>query len=54
MNSTSIDHVVKEVMNAIWKARIRGFMSRECVVELRDLLMSLIGKNIVIEPGRST
>ncbi len=46
----SVDHVVKEVMNAIWKAQIKGIITREYSVKLRDILMSLIGKNITIEP----
>ncbi|WP_245522478.1 hypothetical protein [Vulcanisaeta distributa] len=54
MNSTSVDHVIKEVINAIWKAQIRGLIAREYAVKLHELVMSLIGKNIVLEPGRST
>ncbi|WP_243675633.1 type II toxin-antitoxin system VapC family toxin [Vulcanisaeta distributa] len=50
MNSVSVDHVIKEVMNAIWRAQIRGIITREYSIKLRDILMSLIGKNIIIEP----
>jgi len=49
-NSISIDHIVKEVMNAIWKAQVKGIVSREYAFKLRDILMSLIGKNVVLEP----
>ncbi len=46
----NVDHVIKEVMNAIWRAQIRGIITREHSIKLRDILMTLIGKNIVVEP----
>ncbi|WP_243665551.1 type II toxin-antitoxin system VapC family toxin [Vulcanisaeta sp. JCM 16159] len=50
MNSVSVDHVIKEVMNVIWKVQIRGIITKEYSIKLRDILMSLISKNIIIEP----
>ena len=50
MNSTSVDHIIKEVMNAIWKAQVRGLITREYAIKLRESVMTLVGKNIVIEP----
>ena len=49
-NSISVDHIIKEAMNAIWKAQVRGVISRGNAVMLHDILISLIGKNIIIEP----
>ena len=47
----SVDHVVKEVANAIWKAAyLRGFLSEEEARKAYTLLRKIIGKNILLEP----
>ncbi len=47
----SLDHVVKEVANAIWKAAyLRGFLSEEEARRAYALLRKMIGKNILLEP----
>ena len=42
----SVDHVVKEVTNAIWKAYVTGRISRKNAEEKHRALMKLIGVNI--------
>lgn len=49
-NSVSIDHLVKEVSNAIWKAYIRKNISWDEALKLFKILESMIGINIVLEP----
>jgi predicted nucleic acid-binding protein len=47
----SVDHVVKEVANAIWKAaKVRGFLDSSTALKLYDILERLIGVNITLEP----
>ncbi len=48
INAMSVDHVVKEVSNAIWKAYIRGFITIKDVEKKLHALMKLIGINIVL------
>jgi len=48
INAMSVDHVVKEVSNAIWKAYIRGFITIKDVKKKLHALMKLIGINIVL------
>ena len=51
VNSVSVDHLVKEVGNAIWKACIiKKNMSRKEALKLFKILESMIGINIVLEP----
>lgn len=42
----SVDHVVKEVTNTIWKAYITGRISKRNAEEKHKVLMKLIGVNI--------
>ncbi len=52
--AVSLDHVVKEVANAIWRAAcLRGFLSREEARRAYDLLRRMLGKNIMLEPELS-
>jgi len=48
MNAKSVDHVVKEVSNAIWKAYTRGFITEKDVKKKLDALMMLININILL------
>jgi len=51
VNSISVDHVVKEVANTIWKACIiKKIIRVEDALKLFMILESMIGKNIVLEP----
>jgi len=50
MNSISIDHVTKEVANAIWKAYIGRVIGAEQARRLYSLMKSMIGVNVVLEP----
>lgn len=50
-DAVSVDHIVKEVANAIWKACVvRKIISETDAVRLYGLLDSMINVNIVIEP----
>ena len=42
----SVDHVVKEVTNTIWKAYVTGRISKKNAEEKHKVLMKLIGVNI--------
>ncbi|HDM91918.1 MAG TPA: PIN domain-containing protein [Candidatus Korarchaeota archaeon] len=47
--AASVDNVVKEVSNAIWKAScLRGFISARDAVRAYMLLRSLVDKNITL------
>ena len=47
----TIDLALKEVLNAIWKdATIRRTISIETAFKLQEILFSMIGTNIEIEP----
>jgi len=47
----SVDHVVKEVLNTIWKAYIlREFIDLDGAKKAYNLLLSLIGRNLLLEP----
>jgi len=48
---TSVDHVLKEVSNAIWRACIvKGYIDLSSARELLEVLMSLVERNMVLEP----
>ncbi len=44
----SVDHIVKEVANAIWKATMRKIMSLNDAKQALSILRRLIGTNIVL------
>jgi len=47
----SVDHILKEVSNAIWKAHtVRGIIDDSIAKELYNLLKSLVGINLILEP----
>ncbi len=47
----SVDYIVKEVANAIWKfARLRNRVSAEEALRLLDIVLSMVNKNIFLEP----
>jgi predicted nucleic acid-binding protein len=47
----SVDHIVKEVANAIWKhSIIHGRINRELAFELYSVLRKLVGTVVVLEP----
>ena len=47
----SVDHLVKEATNAIWKHSVlRGFMSLEEARQAYGVLLMLVGKNIELHP----
>ncbi len=49
--SLSLDHVVKEVANAIWKAaRLRKVLSEDEAWKAYEILRRIVGKNVVIVP----
>ncbi|ABL88691.1 PilT domain protein [Pyrobaculum islandicum DSM 4184] len=48
--SVSIDLAAKEAANTIWKAYRRGLISRETAYKLFQILLSLLEKNIKLEP----
>ena len=51
VNSISVDHVVKEVCNAIWRASyLKGYLTPNESLNAYKLLKSLIGKNVVLYP----
>jgi len=51
VNAVSVDHVVKEVANAIWKAyALRSMVGEADALRLYQLLSSMVGVNIVVEP----
>ena len=45
-HALSVDHVAKEVSNAVWKAYNRGFLSRSDAEEKVRYLAMLLGVNI--------
>ena len=47
----SIDHVIKEVSNAIWRHSVlRGMIDSSLAMELYGVLKALIGDVIILEP----
>lgn len=49
--STSVDHVVKEVSNAIWKAhKVRNLIGKDIAIKLYRILKSMINTNVILEP----
>ncbi|ALL00343.1 hypothetical protein Pyrde_0293 [Pyrodictium delaneyi] len=51
VNAVSVDHIIKEVTNAIWKAcAVKKIISETDAVKLYKILDSMINVNIVIEP----
>ena len=51
VNSISVDHIVKEVSNSIWRACIvKKVIDVEQALKLYGILKSLIGANILLEP----
>ncbi|MCD6368455.1 MAG: type II toxin-antitoxin system VapC family toxin [Thermoproteales archaeon] len=49
--TVSVDHVVKEVVNAIWKAAyLRRLINDKEAHKAYILLKTMIGKNILLEP----
>ncbi len=42
----SVDHIVKEVGNSIWKAHIRGYISNNDAIKRFEILIKLI-KNVI-------
>ncbi len=52
-NAISVDHVVKEVCNAIWKASyLRKYLSFKEALKAYEVLELLIGKNILLHSER--
>lgn len=49
-NALSIDHIVKEVSNSIWKALTKKLINEQEALQLHGLLNSLIGVNVIAEP----
>ena len=51
MNSLSVDLIVKEVLNVLWKDySLRRIIDRETVAELYKIMKSLVNVNIILEP----
>ena len=47
----SVDHVVKEVANSIWKAFfLKKYLSKSEAKATYELLMMMIGKNVMLVP----
>ena len=42
----SVDHILKEVANAVWKARRRGIIGDEDALRKFEALLALVGKNL--------
>lgn len=50
-HSTSVDLVVKEASNAIWKAyKVKGLIEKEVAIKLYNILKSMININVILEP----
>ena len=50
-NSISVDMILKEVSNTIWKAcTLRGAIDADEAIKLYEIMKSMIGKNIVLKP----
>ena len=50
-NSISVDMILKEVSNTIWKAcTLRKAIDVDEAIKLYEIMKSMIGKNIVLEP----
>lgn len=48
IDAKSVDHIVKEVSNAIWKAYVREIISMEDAMKKLNALLELIGTNIIL------
>lgn len=49
--AVSVNYIVKEVANTIWKfARLRNRVSAEEALHLLDIVLSMVNKNIFLEP----
>jgi predicted nucleic acid-binding protein len=48
--SISVDLVLKEAANAVWKAHMRGLVDRGGALKLLEILLSLVERNIELEP----
>lgn len=42
----SVDHILKEVANTIWKARRRGLIGDEDALRKFEALLALVGRNL--------
>jgi predicted nucleic acid-binding protein len=50
-NSMSVDMILKEVSNTIWKAcTLKGIISMSQALKIYKILESMIGKNLILEP----
>uniref|UniRef100_A0A7J3KGU3 PIN domain-containing protein n=1 Tax=Staphylothermus marinus TaxID=2280 RepID=A0A7J3KGU3_STAMA len=51
VQTMSIDHVLKEFYNALWKSiNVKKYVSSSDAVKILDLLHSYVDKNMLIEP----
>ncbi|HIQ12991.1 MAG TPA: PIN domain-containing protein [Thermoprotei archaeon] len=50
VRAVSIDHLLKEVSNAIWKAYYREYISFDDALKAYNILKSMIGRNITLYP----
>jgi len=46
INCFTVDHAIKEVFNAIWKASYKGLITIEDAIEKARLFIELVGTNI--------
>lgn len=50
VRTISVDHIVKELYNAVWKASIKQRkLSAENVTKIMQLFKSYVGKNLILE-----
>jgi predicted nucleic acid-binding protein len=49
-NAVALDHVVVEVTNAVWRAARTGALTEEESRKAFNLLLRIVGRNIVLEP----
>lgn len=50
VRAESVDHVLKEVANAIWRARRKGYISLDDALRAYSILRSIVGTNVVLHP----
>ncbi len=50
VQTMSVDHVLKEFYNALWKSVVRRYVDPSCTSKILDLLHSYVDKNMLIEP----
>jgi len=48
IEAKSVDHIIKEVTNAIWKAYVRKIISMQDAKKKLNALQELIGTNIIL------